>query len=322
MCPGAAEILSFPGQTLRRGCGRGYGDAPPPFPHPGVQYYLTSRATFQYMEIVDILNTTTIPLSDITLESVLLAVIVAVIGWIVVRVLISAFTKALSRASHLPELVIEFLVRFLSVLLYVILVLVVLATLGVDVSSVVLGLSAVIGLILGFGLQDTITNLAAGVWVAALRPIDKGEFVEIKGISGTVTSVGIMATELVKADNTYITIPNSLVWGSPVINSSRMDTRRVEVKVGIAYDSDLDLAVRVATDLMASHEAVLPSPQPAVVVSELADSSVNLSLRAWTETSNYWRVRGDLTRDILRAFREGGVEIPFPQVDVHLDRAQ
>jgi len=184
----------------------------------------------------------------------------------------------------------------------------------------VLGLSAVIGLILGFGLQDTITNLAAGVWVAALRPIDKDEFVEIKGISGRVMSVGIMATELVKADNTLITIPNSLVWGSPVINSSRMDTRRVEVKVGIAYDSDLDLAIRVATDLMAAHEAVLPSPKPAVVVSELGDSSVNLSLRAWTETANFWRVRGDLTRDIVRVFREAGVEIPFPQVDVHLDR--
>lgn len=166
------------------------------------------------MEIVDILNTTAIPLSEITLEKVVLAVIVALVGWVVVKVLISAFTKALSRASHLPELVTEFLVRFLSILLYVILVLIVIATLGIDVSSVVLGLSAVIGLILGFGLQDTITNLAAGVWVAALRPIDKDEFVEIKGISGRVMSVGIMATELVKADNTLITIPNSLVWGA------------------------------------------------------------------------------------------------------------
>lgn len=183
----------------------------------------------------------------------------------------------------------------------------------------VLGLSAVIGLILGFGLQDTITNLAAGVWVAALRPIDKGEFVEVNGISGTVTGVGIMATELLKPDNTYITIPNSLVWGSPVINSSRMDTRRVDVSVGIAYDSDLDLALRVAQDLMESHAAVLPSPQPAVVVTELADSSVNLALRAWTRTGDYWGVKGDLTSGILLAYREAGVEIPFPQVDVHLD---
>jgi small-conductance mechanosensitive channel len=271
------------------------------------------------MEIADILTETTIPLSGITLEKVLLAVIIAIIGWIAVKVLISLFKKTLSHSSRLPELVMEFLVRFFSVLLYVILVLVVLAALGVDVSSVVLGLSAVIGLILGFGLQDTITNLAAGVWVAALRPIDKGEFVEVNGISGTVTGVGIMATELLKPDNTYITIPNSLVWGSPVINSSRMDTRRVDVSVGIAYDSDLDLALRVAQDLMESHAAVLSSPQPAVVVTELADSSVNLALRAWTRTGDYWGVKGDLTSGILLAYREAGVEIPFPQVDVHLD---
>ncbi|WP_255342056.1 mechanosensitive ion channel domain-containing protein [Methanoculleus sp. MH98A] len=115
------------------------------------------------MEIAEILSFP-VPLSDITIESVVLAVLVAIIGWIVVKVLTSVFTKMLSRASKLPALVIEFLVRFFSVLLYVILALIVLATLGFDVSSMVLGLSAVIGLILGFGLQDTVTNLAAGVW--------------------------------------------------------------------------------------------------------------------------------------------------------------
>lgn len=273
------------------------------------------------MEIAEILNFT-VPLSDITLESVVLAVLVAIVGWIVVKVLTSVFTKMLSRASKLPALVIEFLVRFFSVLLYVILALIVLATLGFDISSMVLGLSAVIGLILGFGLQDTVTNLAAGVWLAAFRPIDKGEFVEVNGISGTVTSVGIMATELLKPDNTYITIPNSLVWGSPVINSTRMETRRTEVKVGVAYDSDLGKAIRVATDLMAAHEGVLSSPEPVVVVTELADSSVNLALRAWTKTADFWGVQWDLTRDVVRAFKEAGIEIPFPQVDVHLNRVQ
>jgi small-conductance mechanosensitive channel len=217
-------------------------------------------------------------------------------------------------------LVVEFLVRFFSILLYVILILVVMATLGFDVSSVVLGLSAVIGLILGLGLQDTITNLAAGVWVAAFRPIDKGEFAEVNGISGTVMGVGIMMTEMLKPDNTYITIPNSQVWSNPVINYSRMETRRLDVTVGVAYDTDLNKAIRVATDLMKSHEGVLPSPEPVTVVTELADSSVNLSLRAWTKTEDLWGVKWDLTREIVGAFRDAGIEIPFPQVDVHLDR--
>ena len=120
------------------------------------------------MEIAEILNVT-VPLSDITLESVVLAVLVAIIGWIVVKILTSVFKKMLSRASKLPGLVVEFLIRFFSILLYVILALIVIATIGFDISSVVLGLSAVIGLILGFGLQDTVTNLAAGVWLAADR---------------------------------------------------------------------------------------------------------------------------------------------------------
>ena len=259
-------------------------------------------------------------LSSITPESVVLALIVAVIGLIVVRVIRSAFKTMLSRASKLSGLVVEFLVRFFSILLYVILILIVMATLGFDVSSVVLGLSAVIGLILGLGLQDTITNLAAGVWVAAFRPIDKGEFAEVNGISGTVMGVGIMMTEMLKPDNTYITIPNSQVWSNPVINYSRMDTRRVDVTVGVAYDTDLNKAIRVATDLMKSHEMVLPSPEPVTVVTELADSSVNLSLRAWTKTDDLWGVKWDLTREIVGAFRDAGIEIPFPQVDVHLDR--
>jgi len=259
-------------------------------------------------------------LSSITPESVVLALIVAVIGLIVVRVIRSAFKTMLSRASKLSGLVVEFLVRFFSILLYVILILVVMATLGFDVSSVVLGLSAVIGLILGLGLQDTITNLAAGVWVAAFRPIDKGEFAEVNGISGTVMGVGIMMTEMLKPDNTYITIPNSQVWGNPVINYSRMETRRLDVTVGVAYDTDLNKAIRVATDLMKSHEGVLPSPEPVTVVTELADSSVNLSLRAWTKTEDLWGVKWDLTREIVGAFRDAGIEIPFPQVDVHLDR--
>ncbi len=271
------------------------------------------------MEIAEILNVT-VPLSDITFESVVLAVLVAIIGWVVVKVLTAAFTQMLSRVSKLPDLVVEFLVRFFAILLYVLLTLIVIATIGFDISSVVIGLSAVIGLILGFGLQDTVTNLAAGIWLAAFRPIDKDELVEVNGISGTVVSVGIMATELVRADNTYITIPNSLVWGSPVINSTRMETRRVEVKVRVPYDSDLDVAFRVATELMTAHEGVLPSPKPAVVVTELADSSVNLALRAWAKTPDMWDVQWDLNRDVVRAFREAGIAIPFPKVDVHLER--
>ncbi|MDY6931852.1 MAG: mechanosensitive ion channel family protein, partial [Halobacteriota archaeon] len=207
-----------------------------------------------------------------------------------------------------------------SVLLYAMVILLAVGALGFEVNSVFLGLSAIIGLILGFGMQETIGNLIAGVWIAALRPIDKDEVVDINGIMGKVSAVGILATELLAFDNKFITIPNNLVWGSPIINYTRMPTRRVDVNVGISYSSDVSKAVSIASGLMKANSMVMDDPAPAVMTIELADSSVNLQLRAWSSTDDYWTVKNDLTNGILKAFREQGVEIPFPQMDVHLDK--
>jgi small conductance mechanosensitive channel len=203
-------------------------------------------------------------------------------------------------------------------LLHVAVVLLAAGALGISLGSVVVGLSAVIGLILGFGMQDTLTNVAGGVWIATLRPIDKDEVVNVAGVTGKVRAVGLMATELLTPDNQFITIPNKLVWGSTVTNYTRMPTRRVDVSVGIAYGADLHKAVQVAMDLMSGHEQVLDDPARAVVTTELAASSVNLVLRAWVNTEDYWGVKGDLTSGILLAYAKEGIEIPFPQLDVHV----
>jgi len=190
--------------------------------------------------------------------------------------------------------------------------------LGIAVSSVVLGLSAVIGLISGFGMQDTLTNIFAGIWLAALRPIDKDDVVTTNGQTGKVSAVGMMATELLTYDNKFITIPNKLVWGSPIINFTRMPTRRVDVDVCVSYTTDLDRAIPIAMELMKGHVLVLDDPAPKVAVVELADSSVNVQLRAWVKTLDFWTVMGDLRKGILEAYRREDVEIPFPQMDVHL----
>ena len=261
----------------------------------------------------------TIPYTSIAVSQLLFALIVLVAGFFVAGVLTGVFKNGLKK-TKLPELVIEFLVRFLRALLYVAILLAVVSALGVDVSSVVVGLSAVIGLVLGFGMQDSLNNMAAGVWIASLRPIDKGEYVTVNGLSGTVSAVGIMATELLTPDNQFITLPNKLVWGSPIVNATRMPTRRVGVDVGISYGSDIATAVKVALELMKAHSKVLNDPEPAVVTTELADSSVNLQLRAWVNTSDFWPVKNDLTKGIHDAFNREGIEIPFPQMDVHLDK--
>lgn len=262
----------------------------------------------------------TLPYTDVTIWQLLVALIILVVGWVIAKIIVMVFRNELKK-TKLPELVAELLARFFSVLLYVIVVLLAIGALGFSIDSAVLGLSAVIGIILGFGMQDSITNLASGIWIAALRPIDKDEVVDISGKTGKVDAVGLMATELLTFDNKFITIPNKLVWGSPIVNYTRMPTRRVDVSVGISYESDLKKAIQVAMNLMKGDERVLKDPEPAVFTTELADSSVNLQLRAWAKTEDYWTVKGELTNGILEAFRgEEEVEIPYPQLDVHVEQ--
>ena len=260
-----------------------------------------------------------IPYLGITYFQLISALVILVVGYIVSKVLVSVFKRSM-RKTKLPPLVIEFLGRFLAILLYTAVLILGLGAVGISVSPLILGLSAVIGLILGFGLQDTLTNLAAGVWIAALRPIDLGEVVEVAGKTGSVSGIGLMSTELKTPDNKIITIPNKLVWGEVIVNYTRMPTRRVDVDVGVAYGTDLDRAIKLAMELMKSHPKVLRDPEPSVALTELADSSINLQLRAWTNTDDYWAVKGDLTRGIYELYRKEGIEIPFQQLDVHLKK--
>lgn len=253
---------------------------------------------------------------NVALLDMIVAIIVLIVGFILVRIAVSLFKKTMGK-TKLPELIIEFLARFLSALLYVV-VIIAAINFMVPMGSTILALAGIVGLILGFGMQDSFNNIAAGVWIAAIRPIDKDEVVNVSGQTGKVTAVGILATEFLTPDNTYITIPNKLVWGSPVVNYTRMPTRRVDVSVGIAYDAPVDKAIAVAIALMKGHELILDDPEPAVVVTELADSSVNLVLRPWANTADYWTVKGELTKGILEALQKEGIEIPFPQVDVHM----
>ncbi|GAB6135314.1 mechanosensitive ion channel family protein [Thermococcus prieurii] len=258
-----------------------------------------------------------LPYVGVTPFQLISALAILIVGYVIARAVVGAFKRAL-RKTKLPPLVVEFLGRFLAIGLYLIVLIVALGAVGVSVSPVILGLSAVIGLILGFGLQDTLTNLAAGVWLAALRPVDIGEVVEVAGKTGKVNNIGLMGTELLTPDNKLITIPNKLVWGSVITNYTRMPTRRVDVDIGVAYGTDLDRAIKLAMDLMKGHPKVLNEPEPSVVITALADSSINLQLRAWAKTEDYWAVKGDLTRGIYELYTREGIEIPFPQLDVHL----
>ena len=258
-----------------------------------------------------------IPYTEITVSRFIFAIIVLILGFIVSRYIVHIFKRGMQK-TRIPDLTVQFLTHFLSILLYVIVILVFLRSLNFDVDSYIVGISAVIGLVIGLGMQDTFTNLTAGICVAAIRPIDMGETVTVNGQTGKVKSVGIMSTELLTPDNQLITIPNKLVWGSSIINMTRMPTRRVSVDVGVSYSSDLEKAIGIALNLMKTHPLVLPEPEPAVVTTELANSAINLQLRAWAKTGDMATVKNKLTAGILDAYTKEGIEIPFPQMDINI----
>ncbi len=246
--------------------------------------------------------------------------VIIVVGFVLVKYLIVPLMRKSMKKTKLPEILIEFMVRVTAIFLYILVFLLSLTALGYDMSAIVIGLSAILGLMLGFGLQDTITNMASGFWIALTRPFDKGEVVSAQGLTGKIVGIGIMSTKMLTPDNVVITIPNKIIWGSPMINYTRMNIRRVDVNVGVAYGTNLDKAVKIAMDIMKKHELVLEDPEPSVAITELADSSINLQLRAWAKTDDYWTVKGDLTKQIYETYGKKKIEIPFPQMDVHLKK--
>ncbi len=258
-----------------------------------------------------------LPLIGITPFQILIAIVAIIVGFIVKSIIISITKKSLYKA-RLPEILCDFLIRFLDILLIITVFLVAVSFVGVEVGAIFIALSAVIGLVLGFGLQDTMTNIASGFWIALVRPFDKGDVITTNGYTGKVNKIEIMCTELITPDNKLIMISNKDVWGSPIVNFTRMPTRRADINVGLAYGSDISNAINVAMEIMKNDNLILKDPAPAVAITELGDSCVGIQLRAWTKTEDYWTVMGNLTKKVHDIFTEKGIEIPYPQMDVHV----
>ncbi|ADI31870.1 mechanosensitive ion channel family protein [Staphylothermus hellenicus] len=258
-----------------------------------------------------------LPFLGFSIYQLVVFIVALIIGIIIVRIVANILKRTMDRLKT-PPLVSGLVINIIKAIGYIIVILSVLPIIGIDTSAAGLGLSAVIGLILGFGLQDTWANMAAGVWLAVIRPFDKGDYVQVAGYSGIIHGIGVMSTTLKTFENVVITIPNKNIWGAPIVNYTREDTRRVDLDVGVAYGTDLDKAINVALETVKKHPKVLQDPAPQVVVTQLADSSVNLQIRAWTKTSDYGAVKVDLTKMIYEEFNKAGIEIPFPQLDVHI----
>lgn len=192
-----------------------------------------------------------------------------------------------------------------------------LQTIGVNVAPLLAGVG-VMGFVVGFALQDTLGNFAAGVMLLLYRPYDIGDVVTVTGETGSVEAMTLVSTTLLTPDNQRLTIPNGSIWGSTIRNITANDTRRIDQIFGIAYDDDIEKAEAVMLDVVNSMEHVKSDPAAQVMLMELADSSVNFNVRAWVPTSQYFGTVCELRRQMKMRFDKEGISFPFPQQDVHM----
>jgi len=247
------------------------------------------------------------------------ALVILLVGWWIARILGRLTRRILTRSEVEPTLV-SFAgnLSYMAVLAFV--VVSTLGRLGINTASLAAVIAAA-GLAIGFALQGSLANFAAGVLLILFRPIRAGDFVEVAGVSGSVDEIQVFHTTLTTPDNKKVIIGNAAVTGSTITNYSAMATRRIDLVLGIGYGDDLKRAKQVLSDLASADSRVHQNPAPTIAVLELGDSSVNIAFRVWVNSADYWGVRFDLIEGVKLAFDAAGIEIPFPQTDVHMKTA-
>ncbi|BEU05289.1 mechanosensitive ion channel protein [Agarivorans sp. OAG1] len=246
------------------------------------------------------------------------AIAILFVGMIVARVMASSVEK-LMNARKLDTTISHFVGSMVKYIIIAFVIIAALSRIGIQTASFVAIIGAA-GLAVGLALQGSLSNFAAGVLIIGFRPFKAGDFVEIAGTAGSVASVQIFTTVLKTPDNKQIVVPNGAVLGGNIVNYSTHPTRRVDLVVGVSYNADLAKTKAILREVCEADSRVLKDPDITIGVSELADSSVNLVVRPWVNSADYWGAYFDLNENIKVALDNAGIEIPFPQMDVHLDK--
>jgi small conductance mechanosensitive channel len=252
--------------------------------------------------------------------NIVLALAIFFVGRWVAKQIVNLVGRIMRR-SKVDEMLVNFVTSIVNVLLLLFIIVAALGELGVDTTSLI-ALVGAAGLAIGLALQDSLKNFAAGVLLIIFRPFREGDFVEVAGIAGIVEQITIFNTILRTGDNREMIVPNGGIYSDVITNYSKRETRRVDMVFGISYDDDLRKAKTILMEILKADERVLKEPEPVVVVSELADSSVNFNVRPWVKTGDYWPVLWDVTERVKLRFDEEGITIPFPQMQIHRSESQ
>ena len=242
-----------------------------------------------------------------------IAIAIFIVGKIIARMLSNLLERAM-RKSGTDDMLVGFIGNITYGVLLVAVVLAAVDSLGVNVTSLMAILGAA-GLAVGLALKDSLGNFAAGVMIIIFRPFKIGDFITAGGVSGVVDEIGLFATLMHTGDNQRMIVPNSGIIGGNITNTSALPTRRVDLVFGIGYDDNIGQARDIIMAVIEADERSLKDPAPAIAVGELG---VNLNVRPWVNSGDYWPVRADLLENIKVKFDEAGISIPYPQQDVHM----
>lgn len=250
--------------------------------------------------------------------SVLIFAVIVFATFKIASIVQGLVTSALGRSQvRLSQLLKRMIVSTSRGIIIVIGLLVALSQIGISLGPLLAGLG-IAGFVIGFALQDTLSNFASGLMILLYRPFDVGDVVEAGGVFGTVSHMSLVNTTILTFDNQTLVLPNNKIWGDVIKNLTTQKQRRVDMTFGVSYSDDIEKTERILTEIVTSHPAVLKDPEPMIHLHELADSSVNFIVRPWVKTADYWPVYWDITRSVKMTFDAEGISIPFPQRDVHV----
>lgn len=246
------------------------------------------------------------------------ALLILFVGKIIAKLIRKGVQKLLEH-KQVDNTVISFISSLVYGLVILVSFIAAISHLGFNTSSLVAIVGAA-GLAIGLALQGSLSNFASGILLITLKPFKSGDFVEVSGTAGVVEEVNIFSTQLRTGDNKTVIIPNGSITSGTITNYSRKPTRRIDLVIGVSYDADLAKTRDILTQITSNHELVLKDQAVTIGVSELADNSVNFVVRPWVKTENYWPVYFELLESIKLALDEAGIEIPYPQLSVHVNQ--
>ncbi|MBQ8429455.1 MAG: mechanosensitive ion channel [Clostridia bacterium] len=247
----------------------------------------------------------------------IVALVVFVVGLLIIAIVKKAVKKTSTKSRSVDNAAASFITSIIALIAYVVLLIVMIAALGFSTEGIIAALSSVM-LAVALGLQGTLASLANGILLIFTKPFQAGDFVDIGGTSGTVKEVKLFCVKLVTGDNLTVVIPNNTVFGSTIINYSKMPLRRVDMVFSVAYGTDIKKVKQLLLDYVAKDERVEKNPAPFCRLTEHGDSALNITLRVWAPASEYWNIRLDYLEDVLELFAENGIEVPYNTIDVNV----